>query len=195
MKIFIAGTVNKNIDKKYLPEINELSKRLLADNHQILCVGAKTGAIGEVYNHYIKNNGHVDIIVPIPYADEAEGMQANSKTVVDTLFILQQIALKNTNATIVLPGGNGTLAELYMITDSKQSKYDDDIVIVFNIKGFYNKIKEMNDFLLKSGCLTKKQYNYFTFCNTVDEVIEAINDWDKQIKHEKKKTKKINNYL
>ena len=185
MKIFIAGTVNKNINKKYIEGIRELSVKLLEDNHDIICVGAKTGAIGEVYNHYIKNNGHVDIIVPVPYAHEADGMKANSRTIVDTLFVLQQIALRNTNATIVLPGGNGTLAELYMITDSKQSNFDNDIVIVYNVNGFYNKIKEMNDFLLENGCLTKEQYNYFTFCNTADEVISELNKWNKKINKKK----------
>lgn len=181
MKIFIAGTVNKNINKKYLDGIRELSVKLLANNHQIICVGAKTGAIGEVYNTYINSNGHVDIIVPVPYAAEADGMKANSRTVVDTLFVLQQIALRNTNATIVLPGGNGTLAELYMITDSKQSNFDNDIVIVYNIHGFYDKIKEMNDFMLANGCLTKKQAKYFTFCNTADEVMAELKKWEKKI--------------
>ncbi len=181
MKIFIAGTVNKNINKKYVEGIRDLSHKLLENKHDIICVGAKTGAIGEVYNTYINNNGHVDIIVPVPYASEADGMHANSRIIVDTLFALQQIALRNTNATIVLPGGNGTLAELYMITDSKQSNFDDDIVIIYNINGFYDKIKEMNDFLLENGCLTKKQYKYFTFCNTADEVITELKKWEKTI--------------
>ena len=111
---------------------------------------------------------------PTPYADESRGMIANSVTAVDTLFMLQQVALRNTNATIVLPGGNGTLAELYMITDSIKSKFDTDIVIIYNVNGFYNKIKEMNDFMLDAGVLNDEQYEYFTWCSTPQEVIEAL---------------------
>ena len=132
-----------------------------------------------MYNTYIENNGHVDIIVPEPYAWEAEGMKARSVTRVDTLYMLQQIVLKNTQATIVLPGGNGTLAELYMITDSVTSKFDTDIVIIYNINGFYDKIKEMNNFLLESGALEDNQYDLFTFCNTTEEVIKALEKWEK----------------
>ena len=178
MKIFVAGTVNKDINPKYLEGIKELGQLLLDKKHEIMCVGASTGSIGEIYNHYIKHKGHVDLIVPVPYAHEAEGMVANSKTYVDTLFILQQLALRNTSATIVLPGGNGTLAELYMMTDNKKTKFDTDLIIVFNINGFYDKIKEMNKFMLDNGCLTPKQSKYFTFCNTAEEVMDQLNKWE-----------------
>ena len=116
-----------------------------------------------IYNKMIEGDGFVDIIVPTPYAHEAEGMIANSITRVDTLFLLQQVALRNTNVTLVLPGGNGTLAELYMITDSIKSGFDTDVVIVYNINGFYDKIKEMNDFMLEAGTLRERQYKFFTW--------------------------------
>lgn len=174
MKVFICGTVDPRIKPQYLENIEKIAQDLLAHNDGIICVGAQTGSIGAMYNEMIKGDGFVDIIVPAPYAWESEGMIANSITQVDTLFMLQQIALKNTKATLVLPGGNGTLAELYMITDSIKSEFDTDKVIIYNINGFYNKLKEMNDFLFEAGCLTEYQYNFFTWCNTADEVIEQL---------------------
>jgi len=179
MKVFIAGTVNQNIHPKYLEGIKQIGQYLVKNDHGILCVGAQTGSIGEMYNTFIQNDGRVDIIVPTPYQHEAVGMKANSIVVVDTLFMLQQIALRNTNATLVLPGGNGTLAELYMITDSIKSKFDSDKVIIYNINGFYDKVEEMNNFMLKAGTLTPEQYNYFTFCKTPQEVINQLEEVDK----------------
>ena len=175
MKIFICGSVDERIKPIYLEGIDKIAKNLLEHNDGILCVGSKTGSVGKIYNDMIEGDGFVDIIVPSPYADEAAGMIANSITQVDTLFMLQQVALKNTDATIVLPGGNGTLAELYMITDSIKSKFDVDPVIIFNINGFYDKIKEMNDFMLEAGVLNEFQYKFFTWCNTAEEVVEKIN--------------------
>ena len=186
MKIFIAGSVNKKIKPMYLEGIAEIGNHMLKKKHSIICVGSPTGSIGEMYNTYINNNGHVDIIVPKPYAWEAEGMEAKSITKVDTLYMLQQIALNNTEATIVLPGGNGTLAELYMITDSIKSKFDTDKVIIYNVNGFYNKIKEMNDFMIEAGTLEEDQYDFFTFCNTPEEVIKELDKWEKTIKKAKK---------
>jgi len=174
MKIFICGTVDARIKPQYLEGVDKIAQNILDHNDGILCVGAQTGSIGAMYNKMIEGDGFVDIIVPAPYAHEAEGMIANSITQVDTLFLLQQVALKNTRATLVLPGGNGTLAELYMITDSIKSKFDTDEVIIYNINGFYNKLKEMNDFMLEAGALNEVQYKFFTWCNTPEEVIEAL---------------------
>ncbi len=174
MKVFVCGSVDPRIKTKYLEGIDKIASNLLEHNDGIMCVGSKTGSVGAFYNKMIEGDGFVDIIVPAPYADEAEGMIANSVTAVDTLFMLQQVALRNTKATIVLPGGNGTLAELYMITDSIKSKFDTDVVIIYNINGFYDKIKEMNDFMLDAGVLNKSQYKYFTWCNTPEEVIKEL---------------------
>lgn len=174
MKAFICGSVDPRINPKYLEGIDKIAEDLLAHKDGVMMVGSKTGSIGAMYNKMIEGDGFVDIIVPTPYADEAEGMIANSITKVDTLFMLQQVALRNTSVTIVLPGGNGTLAELFMITDSIKSKFDTDEVIIYNINGFYDNIKNMNDFMLEAGTLNQTQYKYFTWCNTSDEVIAEL---------------------
>ncbi len=181
MKVFICGSVDERIKPKYLEGIDKIAENLLEHHDGIICVGAQTGSIGAMYNKMIEGDGFVDIIVPAPYATESEGMIANSLTQVDTLFMLQQIALKNTKITLVLPGGNGTLAELYMITDSIKSKFDTDKVLIYNINGFYNKLKEMNDFMLDAGVLKQEQYEYFTWCETAEEVVKELNRCRKEV--------------
>ena len=174
MKVFVCGSVDPRIKPEYLEGIDKIAENILANHDGVMCVGSQTGSIGAMYSKMIEGDGFVDIIVPTPYAHEAKGMIANSITAVDTLFMLQQVALRNTNITIVLPGGNGTLAELYMITDSIKSKFDTDEVIVYNINGFYNHIKDMNDFMLEAGVLNETQYKFFTWCNTAEEVIAVL---------------------
>lgn len=175
MKVFVCGSVDARIKPQYLEGIDKIAENLLEHNDGVVCVGAQTGSIGAMYSKMIEGDGFVDIIVPTPYAHEAQGMIANSITAVDTLFMLQQVALRNTEITLVLPGGNGTLAELFMITDSIKSKFDTDEVIIYNINGFYNHIKDMNDFMLDAGVLNEFQYGFFTWCNTPEEVVEVIN--------------------
>ena len=174
MKVFVCGSVNDNIDPKYTEGIDRIARNIANHKDGIVCVGSKYGVIGAMYNEMIQRDGFVDIIVPTPYARESEGMLANSITKVDTLFMLQQIALRNTEVTLILPGGNGTLAELYMITDSIKSGFDTDKVIIYNINGFYNNVKEMNEFMLQAGTLSEDQYKYFTWCNTPEEVIAEL---------------------
>jgi len=174
MKVFVCGSVDQRIKPQYLEGIDKIAENILSNNDGVMCVGAQTGSIGAMYSKMIEGDGFVDIIVPTPYAHEAKGMIANSITAVDTLFMLQQVALRNTDVTLVLPGGNGTLAELYMLTDNIKTKFDTDPIIIYNCNGFYDSIKKMNDFMLKCGAMEQFQHDYFQFCNTPEDVITAI---------------------
>lgn len=180
MRIFICGSANKDLKKQYKEGINELAQGLLKRKHSIMHVGSKVGAIGEIYKAYSKNNGIIDIVVPDCYKDEAEKMDCRSVINVPNLFMLQQIALKNTDATIVLPGGNGTLAELYMLTDNIKAGFDTDPIILFNINGFYDFVIKNNEFLMTTGALKQFQKDNLIVCNTYTEVLAQLDKFNKK---------------
>lgn len=179
MRIFICGGVDADIKPKYRKGIKELAKALIERGHSIILVGSKTGCIGDMYNTYIQNGGDVDLIVPDCYADEAEQLTGRSVINVTGLHMLQQVATKNSDATIILPGGNGTMAELYMITDNVKAGFDKDLIIIYNINGFYDMIKTNNDFLLKAGAMKQYQKNFFTYADTYQEVLSLIDSISK----------------
>lgn len=185
MNAFITGSASARLNKKYLQGVDTIATYLAKKGYGVFCVGTSAGSIGAFYHAFCQHSENATLLVPIAYADEVNGMNKGKRIVVDTLFNLQEIGLRNSQVTLVLPGGNGTLGELYMATDLKKSKFDDDLVIIYNINGFYDKIKEMNDFMLEAGSLEPFQYEYFNFCNTPEEVIELLE------KNEKKKKQKV----
>lgn len=179
MRIFVCGGVDTDLKKKYLKGIKELALELIKRGHSIILVGAKTGAIGEMYNTYINNNGVVDLMVPECYASDATDMTARNTINVTNLYMLQQVGLKNSDATIILPGGNGTLAELYMLTDNIKAGFDRDPILLYNINGYYQKINEMNDFLISAGAMKPFQKDFFTFCNDYKTVLNILDNHKK----------------
>ena len=174
MRVFVAGSSNPRLEKKYTEGIDKIAEFLLSQNLSIMCTGTNVGAIGEFYNYYLNNNGRIHFLVADAYKDEAEGLAYNTTTSVASLYELQQIALHDSILTIILPGGNGTLAELYMLTDNIKTKFDTDPIIIYNCNGFYDSIKKMNDFMLNCGAMEQFQHDYFQFCNTPEDVITAI---------------------
>lgn len=176
MRYFICGGVDQDIKKEYRKGIKELAKSLVKRGDSIILVGAKTGAIGDMYNTFISLGGNVDLMVPECYASDADNMTARSTINVTNLYMLQQVGLKNSDATIILPGGNGTLAELYMLTDNVKAGFDKDPIILFNINGFYNKVKEMNEYLLTTGAMKPFQADNFTFAETYKDVLKILDN-------------------
>lgn len=174
MKIFICGGVDKDTNDKYLENIDKLAQELVRHNHSIILVGAKTGAIGKMYNTVLSLGGHIDIIVPACYSSDANNMNADNIIQVENLYMLQQTGLKKSDATIILPGGNGTVAEMYMCSDNVKAGFDTDPIYVFNINGYYDMVKKMHDFMVDAGTMKPSQHKYLTFCDTYQEIINHI---------------------
>ena len=180
MRIFVCGGVNKKMDPKYLEGIEEIGKALIEQGHSLICVGSKTGAIGKIFNIYDKNNGKVKIIVPLCYKDEAEGIDSRHPSImVRDLYTLQQVAISNSDIIIILPGGNGTLAEMHMLTDNIKAGYHQHKVIVYNINHYYDNVITTLNFMIQAGTMEKKQLNDFTFAHNSTEVINIINQINK----------------
>lgn len=174
MRIFVCGGVDANTKKQYLKGIKELATGLVEAGHEIILVGAKTGAIGEIYNTFMKLGGKVDIIVPECYASDADNMQSRGMIMVPNLYVLQQVGLKSSQATIILPGGNGTMAEMYMCADNNKAGFDKDPIYVFNVGGYYDLCKQMHDFMIEAGTMKPFQHKYLTFCDTYQEILNHI---------------------
>jgi len=173
MNIFVCGGVSPKIKKKFLEGIDTLAKFLVEHGHTITCVGAKTGAIGEIYASVKKYGGQALLMVPDCYENDAFGMD-NQMVAMPNLYSMQQFALKNSKATIVLPGGNGTLAELYMTIDNVKSGFDTDPIILFNINGFYDGFKLVEKGLIDAGVVDKSQDDKVFVCNTPEEIMKII---------------------
>ncbi len=180
MRIFICGGVNKKMKKEYIQGIHEFAEAILERNHSIICVGSTTGAIGEVFNVYDKNNGKVKILIPACYYNEAEAIESKHPSIiVNNLYIFQQIALTNSDIIVVLPGGNGTLAELHMLTDNIKAGYHKNKVIVYNINGYYDHVIETLNFMINSGTMEKSQLDEFVFVKNAQEAVKAIDKYTK----------------
>lgn len=182
MRIFASGSASKNLLPKYCEGLDKLAEYLAKNDDSIIIVGTTSGSVGCLYHEMRKRKGLIDVLSPVVYKKEAEGMQdIRNMSLVDSLFTLQRLFLANSDATVVLPGGNGTLAELFMFTDLIKSKYTQNPVIIFNINGFYDDIKKYLKFLSEAGALEQFQHDFFKFCNSPEEVIVELEKYKKNI--------------
>lgn len=176
MRIFVCGGVNKDMNPKYIEGIEEIGLELVRQGHSLICVGATTGAIGQIYNIYDKYDGKLKLLVPLCYEDEAAGISSKFPSImVRDLYMLQQVAITNCDAVIVLPGGNGTLAELHMLTDNIKASYHKHKIIVYNINHYYDNLLNTLNFLIQEKTMNKKQLEAFTFVTNAKEAINEIN--------------------
>ena len=153
MKIFVGCSCSPYVDEIYLEETRKLGEMLCKHNHTLVFGSSDLGMMGEIYNIYKKNNGHIISVFPVNYSME------QLRTLVDY-----------GDMTIILPGSFGTNAELASAIQCKKLGENNKKVIVFNINHFFDEM------LLALNKPFKEKFDdcdptlLYTVVNSVEEI-------------------------
>ena len=82
--------------------------------------------------------------------------------------------LDKSDVFIALPGGIGTLDEIFTIAASATIGYHDKKVILYNMKGFWDGLISMLDDLHTKGVTRKQWRSYIQVANNLDEIAEML---------------------
>ena len=80
----------------------------------------------------------------------------------------------NSDFVVILPGGLGTLDEFFEILTWKQLGLHEKKIIIININGFWDKLIELLDDLVKSEFADLSIKNYFYVVKSADELLSTI---------------------
>ena len=76
--------------------------------------------------------------------------------------------------TVALPGGIGTLDEVFTVAASHTIGYHQKRVVLYNVKGFWNPLIAALDDLQAKGFIRGDYHQYIDIANTFDELIAKI---------------------
>ena len=109
----------------------------------------------------------------VPAIVEATGRTSQYNDVVLTCQNLsdrKQLMLDESDVFVALPGGVGTLDEVFTVAASHTIGYHHKRVILFNMKGFWNAAIHMLDDLQERGFVRGQWRDYIQVANTLEEL-------------------------
>ena len=109
----------------------------------------------------------------VPAIVEATGRTSQYNDVVLTCQNLsdrKQLMLDESDVFVALPGGVGTLDEVFTVAASHTIGYHHKRVILFNMKGFWNATIHMLDDLQERGFVRGQWRDYIQVANTLEEL-------------------------
>ncbi len=125
---------------------------------QLVYGGGIVGLMGEVANATLAAGGRVIGVIPESLKKlEVGHLGLHELHVVPTMHVRKQMMAERADAFIALPGGVGTLEELYEVWTWRQLGYHDQPIGLLNVNGYYDHLLRFMDHSVAEGFLSASQ--------------------------------------
>jgi len=150
----------------------ELGKTLAVLNIQIIYGGAKVGLMGALADGALQNGGK--IIGVIPYFLKTKEVVHDGLTELITVDSMHERKLKMyelSDGAITLPGGWGTLDEMFEMLTWGQLGLITKPVGLLNINGYYEALKALTDNMVQEGFLNEYVNETLLMSGSISELM------------------------
>lgn len=175
MKICVFCSANKQIDPEFFTMTEELGKWAAENGHTIVYGGVNQGLMECIGKAAKEAGGHTIGVVPMIV--EKTGRISDFVDVeipCDNLHDRKQLMENQSDVFIALPGGLGTLDEIFTIVASATIGYHQKMVILYNMKGFWNNLIALLDDLQDKGMVRGDWQQYIKTADSIKEISRLL---------------------
>ncbi|MBQ9652127.1 MAG: TIGR00730 family Rossman fold protein [Prevotella sp.] len=175
MKVSIFCSANSNIDPDFFAETEKLGTWLAQHGHEVVFGGCNLGLMECVARAAHDAGGRT--IGIIPHIIEENGKRSryvDEAVFCDSLSERKDLLLERGDVIIALPGGIGTLDEVFTVAAAYTIGYHRKPVILYNMKGFWSSLIAMLDDLASKGVIRGNWRDYIRIANSLDEITRHL---------------------
>ena len=142
----------------YTAAARALGEAIGSRGWQLVYGGGKVGLMGEVANATLAAGGRVVGVIPESLQQREVGHTGlHELHVVPTMHARKQLMAERADLFIALPGGIGTLEELYEVWTWRQLGYHDQPIGLINIEGYFDPLLAFMRNTVAEGFLSPDQ--------------------------------------
>ena len=172
-KIAIYCASSPELDAVYKSAAYNLGSELARKGCDIVCGGGRDGLMKQAIEGALEAGGEAFGVIPGFMVDRAWNHPALTQTIVtDTMHERKQTMASLSAAVIALPGGCGTLDELFEIITWRQLGLYEGNVVILNIDHYYDPLFEMFDRMFKQHFMNPDHRELFAVAETVEQAVE-----------------------
>ena len=174
MKIGVFCSANNNIDQDFFRLADELATWMGNNGHTLVWGGCNLGLMQQLGKSIKAAKGRCIGIVPQIIEKGGRAFQDIDIYIpCDSLSDRKDLLLAHSDIIIALPGGIGTLDEIFTVAAAHTIGYHKKKIILLNAKGFWDSLIAMLDDLQSKGVIRGLWRDYILVANSVDEAVSA----------------------
>ena len=159
----------------YTQHAAELGKLLAQYNITVIFGGGSKGLMGTIADHCMEHGGKVTGIIPkMLVAWERQHHHITELIVTEDMHVRKRTIYSLCDAAMILPGGFGTLDELFEIVTWNQLSIHDKEIFILNSNGFYDHLLSHIEQLDKQGFLYETAKERITVLSDPSELVQYL---------------------
>ena len=175
MKICVFCSANQQIDPDFFSMTEELGRWAAENGHTIVYGGVNQGLM-ECLGKATKEAGGRTIGI-IPMIVEKSGRMSDYVDIeipCDNLTDRKQLMMDQSDVFIALPGGIGTIDEVFTVAASATIGYHQKPLILYNMKGFWDSLIALLDDLQAKGMIRGNWRDYIKTADSIEQIGSII---------------------
>jgi uncharacterized protein (TIGR00730 family) len=165
-----CGSQNGN-NPVYALHTRQLARLLAARNIHVVYGGGKAGLMGIVADAALEAGGRVTGIIPFFLNSQERKHEGVTELIVtQTMHERKKLLFEKCDAAIVLPGGFGTLDELFELVTWNQLQLHHKKLFILNSGGYYNTLRQHIELMYNEGFLYSNPFEEFNFIDEPEEL-------------------------
>ena len=163
------------VNSAYAEAAREMGHLLAETNITLIFGGGMTGIMGALADAVLEKGGRAIGVIPesmnIP---KVVHENLTELIVMPNMYSRKVKMFKLSDAFIALPGGLGTLDELFEALTLSQLGYEPKPIGILNVAGYYNPLVELIDHAIEAGFVKLRYRDVFTVQETPADLLAAM---------------------
>ena len=175
MNICVYCSSAQQIDEAYLELATEVGARIAAEGHGLVSGGGRVSMMGAVARAARAGGAHTVGVIPAHLMPlEVADTDADELIVVDTMRERKRIMDERSDAFLALPGGLGTLEELFEVWTAASLGMHAKPVAVLDPNDFYEPLWVYLDELVARGFVRRAALDTLRCTTTIEDAFAAL---------------------
>ncbi|SNT52082.1 hypothetical protein SAMN05216276_105433 [Streptosporangium subroseum] len=171
--VFLASS--QKIDQKYLALAEEVGTELARRGHTLVSGGAKVSCMGAVARAARAGGARTVGVIPQALVDiEVADRDSDELVVTTDMRERKGVMDARSDAFLVLPGGIGTLEELFEIWTTRTLGLHDKPLVLLDPWGLYAPLRELVEGMHEAGFTRPNVFDAISWTTTVGEAFQLL---------------------
>jgi len=176
MKAFIASSSRDGILNIYKELASNVSTILARRGYKLVYGGTSSGMMQTCYMTFKYEGNKVKGFYDVTEAKDAEYLDLDAADVSPNTFTRTSRLYQSADLIVILPGGFGTLAELFSCIIEKQTKKDNKKIILFNYNKYYDNLLYQFKDMISERFIGKESMDQFDIVTNIKNFEEYVNN-------------------